>query len=803
MNYNSTNSYISMSTDEVCRILKTGKEGLTAEEANERLKTYGFNEIEEAKDNLLLKFLKKYWGPMPWLLEFTIVLTIILKHYSESIIIFVLLTINAVIGFLQSQNTKKAVKLLKSKLEFKSKVFRDGMWVYKEAKMLVPGDVINVKLGDIVPADAYILDGKISADESSLTGESLPKNLREEDVIYSSSIVKGGEARCIIVNTGLKTFFGKTVELVKKARPKSRQEELMFGIVKYMMYLGIAASIIVSIYAVYLNKSFLFILSFVVTFLIGAVPVALPAVLTIVQAVAAMQLSKKGILVTKLDSIEDAASIDIFCFDKTGTITENKLTVIKSVPFEGYNEDDVVKYAALASKEEGMDAIDLSIISFAKSQNMNFQNCTSISYIPFNPGIKRTEAEVLIDKTKYKIIKGAPQIILNLCTGTSLKSKESAEKEIKDFSEKGYRTIAVAVEEGSGEVPKLIGLLAIADPPREDSKKMIAEIKNLGIKPIMLTGDNIAIAQKIAEEVGIHGKIRKISELENLNEEEQFALIYESAGFAEVYPEDKYKIVKIIQDNGHMTGMTGDGVNDSPALKQAELGTAVSGATDVANASASIVLTKPGLSEIISAIKVSRQTYQRMLTWVINKIVKVVEVVILFSAGFFWTHDLVISLLGMSLLIFANDFVTMSIATDNVKSTEDPNCWNMKNITLSSLVLGTAFALFDLFVIFIGLKYFKLDMERLRTLVLLTLVFNTQFRILIVRERKHFWSSMPNKNMLLINIAAIAGFALLGIFGTIIPSLLAYEVLTLIGITMIFIVLLDFIKYYVFKVFHV
>lgn len=804
MNLKNTSEYKTMSLEEIVKYLETDAHGLSAEEAAKRIKKYGYNEIADVKVNPLLKFFKRYWGPMPWLLELAMVLTIILKHYSESIIIFTLLTANAIIGFLQSHNSQKAVKLLKNKLEVKAKVLRDGNWIFKEAKELVPGDIITIKLGDIVPADVFMISGEISADQSSLTGESLPKNLHSSDIVYSSTIIKSGEAKCLVINTGLNTYFGKTVDLVKKAKPKSKQEELMLSIVKYMLYLGIAASVVVSVYAVYLHKDFLFILSFILIFLIGAIPVALPAVLTIVQAVGALGLSKIGVLVTRLDSIEDAASIDIFCFDKTGTITQNKLSVVDCISFEKHDDNYVIEMAALASNEEGMDAIDLAIINYWKSINISLNECKKVSYTPFNPHIKRTEATIEINKKNYKIYKGAPQTIIGLCEGINDVTKNLADKTVYEFSKKGYRTIAVAASnEEAPNVPELLGLLAIADPPRDDSKRMISEIKSLGIRPIMLTGDSIAIAGKISEEVGIGSKIRRMSELDGLNSEDQLKVIEDSDGFAEVYPEDKYKIVKLLQSSGHMVGMTGDGVNDSPALKQAELGTAVSGATDVANASASIVLTKPGLSEIIDAIKISRQTYQRMLTWVINKIIKVVEVVVLFTLGFFWLHDVVISLLGMSLLVFANDFVTMSIATDNVESTDDPNKWNMKNITSASLILGIAFALEDLLIIFIGLNCFHLDFDKLRTLVMLSLVFNTQFRILIVRERKHFWSSMPNKNMLIINIVTIIGFALLGIFGTIIPKLLVSQVFILLGIAIIFMLSIDIFKYYLFKKFHI
>jgi len=795
----STDEYKKNSFEDTMKFIETTKGGLSEKEADIRIRKYGYNELKETTKNQLIEFLKRYWGPMPWLLEFSVILTVILKHYTESGIIFVLLTINAIIGYLQSQNSQKAVELLKKKLEINANVLRDGKWIVKAAKYIVPGDIIHIKLGDLVPADVTIISGDVSVDESALTGESLPKDIHQSDIIYSSSIIKRGEVQCVVINTGANTYFGKTVELVKIAKPKSKQEELMLTIVKYMMYLGIIASIIVSIYAIFLNKDILFILSFVVVFLIGAIPVALPAVLTIVQAVGALDLSKKGVLVTKLDAIEDAASIDIFCFDKTGTITQNKLSVVDCIAFGKYKSEDVIRMATLDSQEEGMDAIDLSIIQYSKSLNINFDGYEQISYTPFDPANKKTEAIVKSDGVSYKIMKGAVQTIIELCTQLDNTTLSMINKVVDGFSQKGSRTIAVAMTEEDSI--QFLGVLAIADPPRADSKSMIAELTRLGIKSIMLTGDSIAIAKEIAEQVGIGNRIMRPSDMEGLNYEKQLNLIKESDGFAEVFPQDKYKIVKLLQDSGHMVGMTGDGVNDSPALAQAELGTAVSEATDVAKASASIVLTKPGLSEIIDAVKISRQTYQRMLTWVINKITKVVEVVILFTVGFFWLHDIVISLLGMTLLVFANDFVTMSISTDNVKATDTPNIWNVRNITLASFILGVLFAVEDLFLVFIGLKYFHLELDKIRTLVMLSLIFNTQFRILIVRERKHFWSSMPNKNMLLVNIATIAGFALLGMFGVFISNLLVYQVFTILVIALIFMVCVDFVKYYLFEKF--
>ncbi len=800
----STSLYKEMRVEEILDVLETTSRGLTEEEAKNRIISIGPNDIEEIKRNKLLDFLRRYWGPMPWMLEFAIVLTIILDHYTESIIIFLLLTMNAVIGYMQAQNSQKAVQLLKENLEIKAKVFRDGKLILVEAKEIVPGDIINLKRGDLVPADVKIIEGEISIDESSLTGESLPKDIHDGDILYSSSIVKLGEAKGVVINTGSNTFFGKTVELVKIAKPKSKQVELMLDIVKYMMYLGILASVVVSIYGLYIDKDILFILSLVVIFLIGAIPVALPAVLTIVQAVGAIELSKKGVLVTRLDSIEDGASIDIFCFDKTGTITQNNLTIADSVAFNNYCKEDVVKMAALSSMSDSMDAIDLSIINYAKKEKIDLSECQMISYDHFNPESKKTQAVVKINGKNIKIIKGAAQTVMGLCDHISERVLIESMNHIRDFSEKGSRTIAVAMAEDEKlEKFDLLGLLAIADPPREDSKSMIEEIGKLGIKCLMLTGDSLAIAKEIAGQVGIGSRIIRMVDLEDLEHKEQLKLIEESDGFAEVYPEDKYNIVKLLQENGHVVGMTGDGVNDSPALKQADLGTAVSDATDVARASASIVLTEPGLSEIIDAVKISRKTYQRMLTWVINKITKVVEVVVLFSIGFFWTRDIVISLLGMSLLVFANDFVTMSIATDNVESTDSPNTWDISNLMKASFLLGISFALVDLLIIYIGINIFQLDFSRVQTLVMLSLVFNTQFRILLVRERGHFWSSVPNKYLLTINILAIIIFILIGSLGVFVPAILLSQVLITLGLIFILMIILDFIKYYIFRWFKI
>jgi len=746
----------------------------------------------------------RYWGPMPWLLELAMVLSFILRHYLEGIIIFALLTVNAIIGHIHSRGSQKAIELLKKKLAIKAKVFREGRWEIRDAKEIVPGDVIVIKLGDIVPADAMIISGEISIDESSITGESLPVEKKQQSIVYSGSVVRRGETRCVVVNTGANTYFGKTAELVKIAKPKSHQEEVMLSIIKYMMYLGIAAFILVLIWSLMINikEQLITILTLAAIFLMGAVPVALPAILTIVQAVGAMELVKKGVLVTKLESIEDAASIDVLCLDKTGTITQNKLSVTDSIPFSGYKKEDVIAIATSASKEEGMDLIDLAIIEYAKTIGIDINAYKQISYTPFNPSTKRTEAIVEADGKRFKGIKGAAQTVISMCRGIDKDTMDKTNRTLEEFSRKGYRTIAVARSEGEDmDNLKLVGFVPLSDPPREDSINMIEEAKKMGIKPMMLTGDNIAIGKEIASKVGIGGNIIRMADIEGLSENEQMKIVGESDGFAEIYPEDKYKIVKLLQSRGHMVGMTGDGVNDAPALKQAEMGIAVSNSTDVAKASASVVLTEQGLSVIIDAIRISRQTYQRMLSWVINKVVKVIQFVGLLTLGFFLLHRLVLSLVDMTLLVFANDFITMSLSTDNVRYTTNPNKWDVRNITLASFIIGLLLVIEGAIAILIGVNHFRLNSQELQTFTMLLLVFTSQFRVFIVRERKYFWSSWPGKALVFSTAATIVAFILLGIYGIFIPHLKLYQVLFIMGFSALFTFGIDLPKYYVFRKF--
>ncbi len=788
------------SLDEAWAHLGSSPAGLSRAEAAARTERYGYNEIVEKKRSPVLDFLRRYWGPMPWLLEAAMILAFLLGHGVEAYMIFALLTVNAVIGFRHERDSQKAVDLLKSRLALSMRVLREGEWTSLPAREAVPGDLVSVKLGEIVPADAKIVEGNLSVDQSSLTGESLPAELGPGAPVYSGSPIKRGEARCLVAYTGSETYFGRTAKLVESARPKSHQEEVMMSIVRYMMYLGIAASVLVAIYALALHIHPVVVLTFVVIFLMGAVPVALPAVLTIVQSVGALQLSRKGAVVTRLEAIEDAASIDTLCFDKTGTITRNELAVAELFTVEGKTREELMRLAVLATNQEGKDLIDAAILADPTPDKAELAHYTRISYLPFDPSIKRTEAVVDKGGARTRIAKGAPKIILELCGSDSRGPMGAAmTAAVEGYSRKGYRSIAVAASEGETGTMRPVGVVALSDPPRVDSRAMIASVRALGIRPVMLTGDDDAIAVQVAEAVGIGDRILREADIKDLGEAERAERIAAADGVAGIYPEDKFSIVKAFQAEGRMVGMTGDGVNDAPALKQAEMGIAVDGASDVAKASAGIVLTESGMAVLVHSIEISRQIYQRMLSWVINKVTKVISFIGILTVSFFWLKQLPLSLLGTSLLVFANDFATMSLATDNAPGTPKPNHWKVGSIVTASVVPGILFMLQGLGAIALGLYVFHLAMPELGTVVLLNLVFGSQFRVLSVRERGHFWNSMPGRGLVRTSLAVLVVFAALAIFGFLIPAIPAAQVGLILIYTAVCSLAIDFPKTYIFK----
>ena len=787
----STRDFEGLSLKEAFELLSSGPNGLSDEEAERRLSIYGLNVIEEKKESPVLEFLKRFWGPMPWLLEIAIILSLFIGHVIEATIIALLLVINAIIGFLHHESSRKVLEMLKSRLAPRARVFRNGALRDIEAALIVPGDVVLVELGDIVPADCKIIEGEVSVDQSILTGESLLVEVSPGGVIFAGSIIKRGRARCLVVNTGRNTYFGKTVELVRVAKPKSHTEEVMLAITKYSMYIGVMVMIAadIFIYSSGLKNEVISIITFDLAILMGCVPVALPAVMTIMQAAGARELAQKSVLVTRLDAVEDAASVDILCLDKTGTITMGSLEVSELIPISVRSEKEVVELALYASPEDSESPIDIAINKKAKELGVTRRG-KQISLTPFEPSIKRSEGVIELGEKRIRVALGAPQVIISLCRETP----QGLEQILEKLAERGLRTLLVAYGE-EGKTMTVAGVIGLSDPPRPDSAELISELKKLGIKPLMLTGDSFPIAREIAKKVGIGEKGYPL-----LHIREKLGEIVESIDFiAEVYPEDKYFVVKALQEKGHMVGMTGDGVNDAPALRQAELGIAVSGATDVAKRSAGVVLLTPGLRGIVDVIDVSRRVYQRALTWILNKVAKVVQFTLLLPLGLIWLHYDVLSLMGMALLIFANDFATMSLSTDNASPSLSPRKWRIQSLLTSSLVVGIALLIEAILAIYIGLIVFNLDMKQMQTFILLNMVYTSQFRVLILRERNYFWRSKPGTMLVISIVGVIIAFTLLGITGFIVEPISANAVFTSLAYSTIFTLIIDPIKVLTFK----
>lgn len=795
----STTDYKAMKVEEALKTLNVNEKGLSEAEAAKRANEYGFNEVVEKKKNLYIDFLSRFWGPMPWLLELAAGLCFVVGEPFDGLIIFSLLVMNTVIGFFNENNSQKALELLKKKLEIKTSLLRDGKWSTRAARELVPGDIITVRLGDVVPADAKIIEGQLSVDQAALTGESLPVEVKDSDILFTGSVVKRGEAKCVVLNTGMNTYFGKTVELVNIAKPKSKQEEIMLTICKYMTYVSAFAFILVAFYCIRADLGLVVLLTFAAMYLGGAVPAALPVMFTVSQASGATELAKKGVLVTRLDAIENAASVQVLCMDKTGTITKNEMEMSEAVPFSGFKKEDVVTMAALASNEASKDSIDNSVLEYAKAQGVSFGVFKKMAFTPFEPATKRSEALVEAKGKKFKAIKGAPQVVLSLCKKTQKKDAEEFNRQIELLSKKGCRVLAVAKSEGKLDELSLVGLVALSDPIRPDSAATIQEMKGAGVKPVMLTGDNISVAKQVAAQVGIGENIARMPEVRSLDEKARADAMAKYNGLAEIYPEDKYGIVKFLQHKGLMVGMTGDGVNDAPALKQAEMGVAVSNAADVAKAAASIVLIEPGTKAIIEAVKTSRKIYQRMLTWSINKIAKVVQFIGMTTVGLLWFHDVVLSISGLLLLVFVNDFMMLSLATDNAKSTASPSKWNVKNITIGSGFLGILFMLLGIALMWYGIHVFGLQLEGIQTLVLLTLIYTSFFRVLLVRERGHFWDSMPGRDVSIAIGVGLVVFTAIAIMGIGITALTVMQVAFVLLACLVFTMLLDPVKCFVFR----
>ena len=752
---------------EVEKRLESSSEGLSGAEAQKRLARYGPNEIAEKKTNPLLKFLSYFWGPIPWMIEVAVILSAAVRHWPDFGIILLLLAANAVVGFWEERQASDAIAALKARLAVKARVKRDGKWINPEARDLVPGDVIRMRLGDIVPADARLLAGDpVEVDQSALTGESLPATRKAGEAVFSGSIIRQGEITGLVYATGANTYFGKTAQLVQEAHTVSHFQKAVLKIGNYLIILAVALVAVIVTVAIFRGDSILGTLQFALVLTVAAIPVAMPTVLSVTMAVGARLLAKKKAIVSRLVAIEELAGVDLLCADKTGTLTQNKLTLGDPFSVNNIPAKEVILCGALASRAENNDTIDLAVLSGVEDQ-VALKAYEVLHFQPFDPVHKRTEASLKgKDGKTFKVTKGAPQVIVALAANAE-QVKAATDKAVSDFAARGFRSLGVARAEGDGPW-QLLGVLPLFDPPREDAKATIATALQMGVKIKMVTGDQLAIAQETARKLGMGANILDASSLGDAKQLETAAAadsIERADGFAQVFPEHKFHIVEVLQKHHHIVGMTGDGVNDAPALKKSDCGIAVSGATDAARAAASIVLTTPGLSVIIDAIKESRRIFQRMNSYAIYRIAETLRVLFFMTLAILVFNFYPVTAVMIVMLALLNDGAILSIAYDNVHYKDQPEAWNMRVVLGISTVLGLigVVAAFGLF--FLGMRVFHLDHARIQTLMYLKLSVAGHLTIFLTRTRGPFWSIRPARVVWLAVLGTQIVATLIAVYG--------------------------------------
>ena len=747
--------------------------GLSSAEAEQLLAEFGPNVTAEERPRIWGSLVHKLWAPVPWMLEATILLELWLGKTAEAAVVAVLLAFNAFVSIVQEGRAQAALALLRQRLTVVARVKRDGRWQQVPSRLLVPGDVVHLRVGDVTPADVGIETGNLQADQSVLTGESVPVELQAGGTAYAGSVITRGEATGTVAATGSRTFFGRTAELVRTARTASHLETVVMRIVRNLVALDLLLAVVVVAYTLVTGGIRMELLSFAVVLLLASVPVALPATFALASALGSLELTKHGILVTRLSAIEEAASLDVFCIDKTGTVTANQLEVIELRAYPPRDEAALLRLASAASDVATQDPIDLAILARAKETGVDPDSLDRLQFVPFDPATKRSEAVVREGDSRVRALKGAPSVLADLCSQTPA----SLQVDLEDMGKRGLRVLAVA--SGSGTELQLVGLIGLQDPPRPDSKEQLSTLVRLGVRPMMVTGDGLQTARAIADQVGLHGRSCDASELRQTDAAETCSV------FAGVLPEDKFTLVKSLQAQGHVVGMTGDGVNDAPALRQAEVGVAVANAADVAKAAASMVLTGAGLSGLVTAIESSRRIYQRMLTYALNASVKKMEIPIFLSIVLLTTGRLALTPLLMVLLLFTNDFAAMAITTDSVSSSQRPNRWRVSQLLLGALGIAIPFLIATLGVFWLGQHWLRFDAARLQTLIFLTLVFTSQATIYLVREPRRLWSSPPSLPLLAVStvdIAIVILFASVGWFMAPVGLLISLMLLVAIAI---------------------
>jgi H+-transporting ATPase len=762
--------------------------GLTSADARARLTQFGPNAVVEDEAHPLSRLLQRFWAPIPWLLEATIIIQLFLGERVEAAVIGGLLVLNAVLSLLQEGRAQKALALLRQQLHVQARVRRDGVWVTLAAEELVPGDVIHLRQGTIVPADVCMEEGSLLVDQSALTGESAAVSVQAGKTAYAGSMVRGGEATAEITATGVHTFFGKTAELVRTAGSANRQEHEIVGVVRNLFVVNAAMVVIVTGYAHYAGMSLGQVLPLLLAVLLASIPVALPATFTFAAALGSLELSKRGVLITRLSALHDLASMTVLCSDKTGTLTRNEATVTALWTAPGSSEDDMVRAAAMASDPAGQDPVDGAIVKAATDRGWREGEGERLDFKPFDPVTKRAEAVYREEHGSRRYVKGAPAVVAKLAGAAESLWQPPAE----GMAARGQRVLAVAI--GDEKTLRLAGLLGLADAVRDDSKAVVSAIRDAGVRTVMVTGDNPLTARAVAEQVGISGRMCSSEKLHGDLRGE----VLDCGVFAGVFPEDKIRLVRAFQRGGAVVGMCGDGVNDAPALRQAEAGVAVASATDVAKAAAALVLTRPGLGDVVPAIETSRRVFQRIITYTLAMLLKKMEMMALLVIGFLVTRQAPLTPLLMVLILFLNDFLTMSISTDRMEFSRTPNRWNTRGILAAAAVLAACKLLFSLGVFLYGHYVLRLDMRSLQTLTFVTLIISSQAGIYLLRERGHFWQSRPAWSLVGSSAFGLGVTALLALGGILMPAVGGSLLLAVVVTGSVYFVSLDWVKVWLF-----
>lgn len=720
-------------------------------EAQQRLQRYGPNEIAERHRNPVLEFLGYFWAPIPWMIEVALALSVAARHWTDAAIIGVLLAMNGLVAFFEEHQAANAIAALKQRLATSARALRDGAWVTVPVRELVPGDVVRVRLGDVMPADLRVLDdATLEVDQSALTGESLAVSRGRGQDLFSGSVLVRGEADALVCATGASSYMGKTTALVESAGTVSHFQRAVLRIGNYLILIAVALVTLAVVVSLVRGNPVLQTLEFALVVTIASIPVALPAVLSVTMAIGARQLARQQAVVSHLPAVEELGGIDLLCSDKTGTLTQNRLAVADRWTAAAVSDDELLEVAALASRAEDNDLIDLAVMAAAGQLPAAAR---VDQFVPFDPVTKRTEAMVRhSDGETFRVSKGAPQVIAALCDG------DAAANEINDvverFATRGHRSLGVAKTDGDGSW-RLMGVLALADPPRDDSAATIAAAKELGIDVKMVTGDQVAIGREIARQVGLGEQILDAAVLDTAADEDDLGAHVEATdGFAQVFPEHKYHIVRLLQARGHIVGMTGDGVNDAPALKQADAGIAVSGATDAARAAADVVLLAPGLSVIVAAIRQAREIFARMTSYATYRIAETIRVLLLITLAIVFMNFFPVTAVMIVFLALLNDGAILAIAYDHVRGSAKPASWDMRSVLTIATALGTM-GVAETFLLFaLADNTFQLNHDLIRTLIYLKLSVSGHLTVFVTRTRHPFWSRPAPARILL---AAVIG----------------------------------------------